>query len=378
MLQASPTIHGFQVPGILDNVLVTLFADDTTVYLRKADRYADLILCLETWCRASGARFNSEKTEIIPVGSASHRSRVLTTRCLHPDDTPLPASIHIAQDGEAVRSLGAWIGNNVDNSAPWEATLDKVNHTLTRFLRGHPTLFEKTHLIQATVGGMTQYLTKVQGMPPPVEDALVKITRRFIWEENSSNPPIALDHLYKPATKGGLSLLDLKARNDAIELTWLRAYLDLSPHRPTWAFVTDLLLNVLAPDGIAEAALFNTFLQKWDVPLAGHRAARLPQDVLLMLRTARCYGVAFAPRKLSSALKRQLPAFYLLGAPPHTYIAPKIDCLIHEHAAKTIHDLLRVSNRLRDPPRFGTHHPRRNCACSDCTSDRHHGCANPH
>ncbi|TFK51633.1 hypothetical protein OE88DRAFT_1604450, partial [Heliocybe sulcata] len=204
MLRASPALLGFQVPGILDNVLVTLFADDTTVYLRKEDRYADLMQCLDTWCNASGVRFNTEKTEIIPIGSIAHCSLVLASRCLHPDDDPLLTSIHLARDGEAVRSLGVWIGNAVDHSAPWEAVLDKVNSTLARFLRGHPTLFEKAHMIQVTVGGMTQYLTKVQGMPPHVEDALTKIIRRFMWEENAPHPPLTLDHLYKPATEGGL------------------------------------------------------------------------------------------------------------------------------------------------------------------------------
>ncbi|KZT25979.1 hypothetical protein NEOLEDRAFT_1064241, partial [Neolentinus lepideus HHB14362 ss-1] len=101
-------------------------------------------------------------------------------------------------------------------------------------------------------------------MPRHIEDALEKMTRHFIWED-ATNPPIALDHLYKPKHLGGIDLLDIRARNEAIELTWLRDYLSIGAHRLTWAFVTDLLINRLAPSGIASPALLNTFLQTWDV-----------------------------------------------------------------------------------------------------------------
>ncbi|KAI9068534.1 hypothetical protein FKP32DRAFT_1526240, partial [Trametes sanguinea] len=62
------TLRGFQLPGIADRLITTLFADDTTVYLDKDDDYDDLLRILERWCRASGAKFNVNKTEHIPLG----------------------------------------------------------------------------------------------------------------------------------------------------------------------------------------------------------------------------------------------------------------------------------------------------------------------
>ncbi len=73
-----------------------------------------------------------------------------------------------------------------------------------------------------------------QGMPKHIKKALTKIIRNFIWEENTS-PRIALDQLYHPIDQGGLNLLNLKARNEAVEIVWLKAYLNLSPLHPTWA-----------------------------------------------------------------------------------------------------------------------------------------------
>ncbi|KZT18632.1 hypothetical protein NEOLEDRAFT_1079750, partial [Neolentinus lepideus HHB14362 ss-1] len=203
------------------------------------------------------------------------------------------------------------------------------------------------------------------------------MTRHFIWEE-STHPPIGLDHLYQPKDRGGINLLDIRARNEAIELTWLRDYLNLGTQRPSWAFITDILINRLAPSGIASPALLNTFLQQWDVPVRGARANTLPPDVLSMLRAARKHGVAFAPAQLSLSLKRQLPAFYHLGAPPRTYAAPKISCLIHNHQVRTVSELITASRRLTNLPNNERHHPRRNCRCLNCAADRQTGCKNPH
>ena len=56
----SPDLAGFNIPGAPHKVIVNLYANDTTVYLSKSDKYATLENIL-TWCKASGAKFNLEK-----------------------------------------------------------------------------------------------------------------------------------------------------------------------------------------------------------------------------------------------------------------------------------------------------------------------------
>ena len=57
-------------------------------------------------------------------------------------------------------------------------------------------------------GGMTQFLTKAQGMPTEIESALVKIIREFMWG-STAPPPLSLQRLYAPKNEGGLALLDI-------------------------------------------------------------------------------------------------------------------------------------------------------------------------
>ena len=102
VVRESPKLQGYMIPNVKEKVLINLFADDTTIYLGINDRYNDLKGILDTWCSASGAKFNTMKTEIIPIGSLAHRNRVNTTCRLHPADEPLNPNIHIAQDSQAI------------------------------------------------------------------------------------------------------------------------------------------------------------------------------------------------------------------------------------------------------------------------------------
>lgn len=49
----------------------------------------------------------------------------------------IPIHMKIAIDG---RTLGAWIGDEVDQATPWAGTVEKMNKALERWKRCSPTL----------------------------------------------------------------------------------------------------------------------------------------------------------------------------------------------------------------------------------------------
>lgn len=262
-------LNGLHIPGAEERLIINLFTDNTTLYLSKQDQFDTVEKLLASWCEVSGAKFNIEKTEIIPIGTPAHRSMVADSRKIHPaDNAPLDARIHIVKDREAVHSLGTWIGNNVHDLTPWEVVINKIIRKLNLWARSNPTLYGKHLITQAMVGGHTQFLTKAQGMPPHIKEALIKVIRDFMWEKDT-HPRIALEYLYLPMNEGGLNLLDIKARNEAIELIWLRDFLNLTPSRQLWARVTDILINATAPPGASSIAITNSFLQTWNPPTRG-------------------------------------------------------------------------------------------------------------
>jgi len=65
-------------------------------------------------------------------------------------------------------------------------------------------------------------------MPLDIKDALTNIIRKFIWDQGI-RPRIAMATLRCPIHEGGLNVLDIKSRNEVIEIIWLKAYLNFSP-----------------------------------------------------------------------------------------------------------------------------------------------------
>jgi hypothetical protein len=87
-------LEGLSIPGTDERLIVNLFVDDTTLYMSKNNKFDVVEGLLASWCKASGAKFNIEKTEIIPIGTEEHRLEVVNTRKINQmDQTSLDAKI---------------------------------------------------------------------------------------------------------------------------------------------------------------------------------------------------------------------------------------------------------------------------------------------
>ncbi|KAI0764254.1 hypothetical protein BD413DRAFT_446488, partial [Trametes elegans] len=218
-------IRGINIPHSAEALKATLFADDTTSFLSADDDFADLQKVLDTWCGAAKARFNIAKTEIIPIGTPEFRAGMVSTYRVTGAWGNYPRSARIAADGEPVRILGAWMGNGLDECEIWSPKLEAIRNMLEKWTRSRPTLEGKRHVVQMFAGGMSQFLTTVQRMPRAVITRLTAIIRGYLWNERHT-PPVRMEQMYLPVGRGGFGILDLEARNDAIDVMWLKSYLN--------------------------------------------------------------------------------------------------------------------------------------------------------
>ena len=117
-LRSSTKLKGIKIENHA-RLITKLFADDTLVYLGKNDRFSDLEEIINLFCKASTACFNMEKTEALPIGTPKHRNRVITGRILGESTNKLPEHVQLIKDGEPMRTLGSWIGNNIVIKDKW-------------------------------------------------------------------------------------------------------------------------------------------------------------------------------------------------------------------------------------------------------------------
>lgn len=309
-IRASSEIKGIPIPGTKKSLKIKLFADDTTVFLSETDSIDKLQTILEDWCEVSGAKFNIEKTEIIPLGDTAQRNEIIELRRLNATSDTIPTNVHIAKDGEPVRILGAWLGNNINQSLTWAPILENVCKRLKRWGAARHSLEGRRLIVQMQVAGVTQYLTKVQGMPKDVEVKLNKQIRKLMWNYKNFDT-VNEAQMYATHKNRGKKLLDIEARNKAIHLTWLKTYLNLGPDRATWTFFADVIISTDIPkshtiDNDPESRIMPV-LQTWTPESGG---STLPDDLKQMLKLARDYNVSVMAKNPSKEARENLPIWY--------------------------------------------------------------------
>ncbi|KAH9851468.1 hypothetical protein C2E23DRAFT_706454, partial [Lenzites betulinus] len=159
---------------------------------------------------------------------------------------------------------------------------------------------------------------------------------------------------------------------------WLKAYLDISPARPRWAFIADALIAraILASERRVEpVARINTFLQTWEANTTS--PSGLPKDLSRMIRVAKRSGTRIDSQSPSGKLAAALPVWYHFAL-THTRGAANsksAKCLRHNHEVITVADCLAVE---RKPTGTDVHLERACCKCMQCEHDRTNlGCDNP-
>ena len=205
-------------------------------------------------------------------------------------------------------------------------------------------------------------------MPEDIEKELQRIILDFVWN-GDWHPTISKETLYMRAQDGGLNLLDVKSRNEAMDLLWLKEYLTSGPNRPKWAFAADTLLAravATASCNVDSLARVNTFLQQWDV--STRQAAGLPADLKRMVSAARKYNVRMESNNPAKELREALPIWYHLGMNVERYMgnSPSSRCLRENHGVTTVLHCVAVAARAAEST---GHRKSVNCCCGACFDD---------
>ena len=368
------SIKGIDIPKLDEPAKVTLFADDTTVILAENDSLDELMEIMNQWCRVSGAKFNVEKTEIIPLGTDQYRQNLRETRKLNKNGSTIPETVHVASDKEATRILGAWVGNDTDPKEPWRPIVDAIQKNLTRWLTHYPTLEGKRLIVQMIAGGKTQFLTRAQGMPNEVADQLQKMINEFSWEKKVSS--MRIEDLAKEIEEGGRKVMDVKTRNDAICLMWVKDYLRMGENRPKWAYMIDEIFRSTRPKGAKETPEeitdWNPFTQDWYPKL---RDKHIPKRIQQAMSLAKRHGVTLESPKPDNETRLNMPIWLHRKASKDAarlYKKNEAKCLKTKHKTHYMAQLVALLGNT--PP---DHRDHNFCQCVQCREMSTTGCTHP-
>jgi len=66
----------FRIQGIEKKILVSMFTDNTMVYMNENDDMRLLEDSIKSFCEVSTTKFNKEKSEILLIGTKKYRDKV--------------------------------------------------------------------------------------------------------------------------------------------------------------------------------------------------------------------------------------------------------------------------------------------------------------
>ena len=193
----------------LKNVLAQ-FADDTGAYLQfeetTINNFINALQCAEA---QMGLKVSYDKTTLYRIGSiANSDAKCYTTKNIKWSNGPID-------------TLGMMISCTDDHIVDnFQTVMNKVKAVCKNWYNRSLSLSGRILVVNSLIGSLFVY--KMMTMCNLKESEMKEIEtviREFIWKGKRSK--IALETLYKPKTQGGLKLVNLKAKQDALKISWI-------------------------------------------------------------------------------------------------------------------------------------------------------------
>ena len=333
------SLKGIDVKGSTERLLVNLFADDTLVYLRKSDDMTMLERVIGIFCTASTAKFNMDKTEILPIGGKEFRQKMIEERKM--GNNIITNDKRIIKEGESMRTLGSWVGNGKNDMTQWNKILRSQEKILEVWSKVNLTLQGKELVLKSLVQSKAVFLATVNGMPKSVEKEMQRMYHTFMWNGKPKGL-IKWEQALVEKSKGGLGVPDIAARIEAIEIMWLKKWLSVDATRPKWALIMDMIINesIAKQPIIDEESRMNWIIQTWHESEA--KEVRLSSNIRRILRVARKYNITPIAPKYDTRAKENMPLWHniMMRDANYQWNKKSARCLRQKHNIRTIGDLI--------------------------------------
>lgn len=213
----------------------------------------------------------------------------------------------------------------------------------------NPTIEGRRHIVQMVIAGMMQYLFQVQGMPPRVKKLLMRRLISFMWSGKKSQ--MNADTLFRPLDEEEKALVDIRMRNKAIDIMWLKSYLKIGQERPIWAYVADAIMAgsmLKSEESIDNRVKVLPLLQSWRTRVSPQK--EVCPDIVKLINTAKDFNVRLNGIAFSRNVMQELPIWFHFAVDPKLRRITRgktVECLISKHKVRMVGDAETLFMHLR-------------------------------
>lgn len=208
MIKNDKEIEGIQLPNGGESI-IQQYADDTTCMVKNMNGVKRIMDKIEIYGKASGAKVNVDKTEIMYIGNVNQ----------------IGCSMPFRVANDYIKILGIHIGvkEKEARDETWNGVINKVKNTLNAWRPRRLKLKGKVVVINALILSKVVYAMTVVDMPEWVHKELNSIINNYIWDGKPAR--IAHKTLIGKYEEGGLKLVDLNIKKKAIRIKTVKKYL---------------------------------------------------------------------------------------------------------------------------------------------------------
>ena len=204
--------HGIKGIPVSENctVVLTQYADDTTLFLQNEDSLRETFCVLEHFAKCSGLKINKDKTVIFSLGDTEGKvTKILSIKCTL----------------EPVKVLGIWVCKNMEeiHDVNFKERIEKLRTVLNMWRQRDLSLKGKVVIINTLALSQIQYVSSVLYVSDNVIDCVNKIIFNFLWPKKTH---VKKTVMIQTITNGGLRMPDFEAKVKASKIMWFRRLLD--------------------------------------------------------------------------------------------------------------------------------------------------------
>lgn len=212
LIMKQSNLKGISIKGSDVTSLLYQHADDTTLTLADEESVTKTFELLDVYCKASGARVNVEKSEVLSINNKPESLEKL--------QLPL-----IIKHG-TIEILGVTLGSDKTEceNNNWKKKIENMSNVLHLWKQRNLSLRGKAVVINTLLLSKFWYIMNVQPVPGWVERDLKKYCLEFLWSNKPSQ--IKYTTIIGKEMEGGLNIPDIRQRCYAFRLKWLNKYFD--------------------------------------------------------------------------------------------------------------------------------------------------------
>ncbi len=214
LIRENKNIKGIKVNNI--EYKLTQYADDTNLFsLYDANSLNSIIHTFDEIQKHTGLKINYDKTSIYRIGSIRHSNAKLYT--IKP----------FKWESDPINLLGVDITHDFNDLVfrNYNQVFKKLDNIAK--LWGNRNLSLCGKIITANVLMSSQFVYKLACLTSPTElqyNRYKKSIRHYIW--NGKNPKISYNTLISSIPDGGMKLVDLEHKNNALKIQWIKRIKD--------------------------------------------------------------------------------------------------------------------------------------------------------